>query len=256
MVAQAGPTAMSAPLDAEHVRLLGKPRSSGILIIADHASAHVPDDIMLGISPDLLATHIALDIGVEPVAQLLLERGSADAAIMGAVSRLVIDMNRDVDAPGLIPEASDGHPIPGNRLDQDDRSSRIARFYHPYHAQIAQLIAVARPLMILSLHSFTPALSSREERRPWELGVLYNDDDRLARLAIPLFADAGLLVGDQLPYSGKQLNHTMNRHAEANNIPYLGLEMRQDLVGTQAGQARFAEMIAQILEKCRNHLAP
>jgi len=41
----------------------------------------------------------------------------------------------------------------------------------------------------------------------------------------------------------------MNRHAEANGIPYVGIEMRQDLVGDAAGQARFAARLARTCKK-------
>jgi predicted N-formylglutamate amidohydrolase len=234
---------------------LGHPKEGGVLIIADHASNFVPMDIDLGIDPALLSAHIALDIGVADVVRLLVNRGDVDTALLGGVSRLVLDLNREPEAAGLIPMSSDGHDIVGNHLDAAARQARIDRFHLPYHDQIAMLCHRTRPLFILSLHSFTPVLSSRKEDRPWDLGVLYNGDDRLARFAIPLFISAGLNVGDQLPYSGKDLNYTMNRHAEANAIPYLGLEMRQDHVADAAGQARFAEIIGPILEKCRHHLA-
>jgi predicted N-formylglutamate amidohydrolase len=109
---------------------------------------------------------------------------------------------------------------------------------------------------ILSVHSFTPSLvSDPHAERPWDIGVLYNGDDRAARIAIPLLSEAGLLVGDQLPYSGKLLNATMNRHAEGNGIPYLGVEMRQDLVAEADGQRRFASIIGPIVLQCRNSLA-
>lgn len=228
------------------------PRGSAVLIIADHASAHVPDDFDLGIEPALLRRHIALDIGVAEVARLLCERTGCGAVLAG-VSRLVIDLNREEDSPGLIPLESDGHPIPGNV--GIDRRERLDRFYHPYHAAITQALdAIDRPF-ILSLHSFTPALASRVEERPWHVGILYNRDDRAARIAIPMLQAAGLNVGDQLPYSGTILNATMNRHAEARGIPYLGVEMRQDLVGDATGQARFAQYLAPVIEACRNALA-
>lgn len=229
---------------------LGIPVAGGVLLIADHASAHVPDDIALGIDPALLANHIAIDIGVAEVAALLVEDGAVDAAILGGVSRLVVDCNRDADAPGAVPIASDGHAIPGNALSHDAREARLARFFHPYHAHIAAVIAAHRPAMILSLHSFTPSLASDPaQARPWHVGVLYNQDDRLAAAAIAALAGEGLTVGDQLPYSGKLLNATMNRHAEGNDIPYVGIEMRQDLVGDAAGQALFA---AQLSRMCKN----
>ncbi|AUW60241.1 N-formylglutamate amidohydrolase [Sphingobium sp. SCG-1] len=227
-------------------------RNSNVLIIADHASAHVPADIDLGIAPQLLREHIAIDIGVAEVARLLCEAAGCGAVLAG-VSRLVIDLNRAEDSAGLIPIESDGHPIPGNVA--VDRDARLRRFYHPYHAALtASLDGMDRPF-ILSLHSFTPLLSSRDEPRPWDIGILYNKDDRAARIAIPLLEAAGLNVGDQLPYSGAILNATMNRHAEARGIPYLGVEMRQDLVADKMGQGRFAQYLAPVLEACRNALA-
>ncbi|MGB3847232.1 MAG: N-formylglutamate amidohydrolase [Sphingopyxis sp.] len=236
--------------------VLGAPRAGGILLIGDHASNHVPADIDLGIDPALLNAHIAVDIGVAAVAERLVDAGAVDAAILGGVSRLVVDCNRDVDAPGAVPIASDGHAIPGNALDHAGREARMARFFHPYHDHIAATVAAQRPAMILSLHSFTPSLASDpEQARPWQVGVLYNKDERLAAPAIAALADEGLIVGDQLPYSGKLLNATMNRHAEANGIPYVGIEMRQDLAGDTAGQALFAERLARMLGRLALNVA-
>ena len=235
---------------------LGYPRAGGVLLIGDHASNHVPADIDLGIDPALLSEHIAIDLGVAEVAALLVEAAAVDAAILGGVSRLVVDCNRDEDAPGAVPIASDGHAIPGNALDHDGREARIARVFRPYHDHIAATIAAQRPAMILSLHSFTPSLASDpEQARPWQVGVLYNEDDRLAAPAIAALEGEGLIVGDQLPYSGKLLNATMNRHAEANGIPYVGIEMRQDLVRDAAGQALFAERLARMCNKLALNIA-
>jgi predicted N-formylglutamate amidohydrolase len=103
--------------------------------------------------------------------------------------------------------------------------------------------------MLLSLHSFTPQLATKpEEARPWEIGVLYNTDDRAARIAIPLLEASGIVTGDQQPYSGKLLNATMNRHGEANGIPYLGLEVRQDLIDSDEGVALWAQRLRPLLE--------
>lgn len=228
---------------------MGHARARGVLIIADHASAAVPDGVALGIDAALLSNHIAVDIGVAEVAALLVARGAADAAVLGAVSRLVIDLNREADHPGLIPESSDGHVIGGNvGLTDAARADRLDRYYHPYHARLDAVIASARPALILSLHSFTPRLASQPDAaRPWDIGVLYNQDDRLAAQAMALLTADGWLVGDQLPYSGKLLNATMNRHAEARGIPYVGIEMRQDRSGSVAGQAAMAASLAKML---------
>jgi predicted N-formylglutamate amidohydrolase len=209
----------------------------------------VPEDIDLGIDPALLDEHVAIDIGVAGVAIRMAEE-HGNPAFLANVSRLVCDFNRDEDAPALVPHASDGHTIPGNLFDLAGREERIERFYRPYHAALALLLRQAEPRLIVSLHSFTPSLKSRpEEQRPWLCGVLYNADERASRLAIPLLEAHGLVVGDQQPYSGKLLNATMNRHAEAHGRPYFGLEVRQDLIADEPGQARWAALVADVANR-------
>jgi predicted N-formylglutamate amidohydrolase len=233
-------------------RQLGTPTPGGIVCTADHASNHVPADITLGIPTRLLHEHIAVDIGTEAIAERL-ARDHAIPAHIAAVSRLVCDLNREETAPGLMPEASDGHPIPGNV--GADREARLNRFHLPYHTALADWLAASEPALILSLHSFTPRLETSDAARPWQVGVLYNTDDRAARIAIPLLAAEGLHVGDNLPYSGRDLNYTMNRHAEGAGRPYLGVELRQDLTATPADQARWAAMLADIAQRVASALA-
>jgi predicted N-formylglutamate amidohydrolase len=224
--------------------------NSPFLLIADHASNHVPPDVELGITPDLLDLHIALDIGVAELGRALCAELGCPG-ILGGVSRLVVDLNREADAPHIIPTASDGHAIPGNAIGHADRLARIARFWTPYHARIADQIVRQKPAMLISLHSFTPQLATRpQEARPWEVGILYNEDDRAARIALPLLEAAGIVAGDQLPYSGKLLNATMNLHGEANGIAYLGIEMRQDLIGCAEDISRWRDRLAPIIGQC------
>ena len=231
-------------MSGEAWRLVGTPRFGGILVLGDHASNRVPADIELGIDTALLDQHIAVDIGVAGVAEIMAGHAGI-AAFLANTSRLVCDFNREEDRAGLIPEASDGHAIPGNV--GADREARLARFYRPYHDALAAQLDAVPPALIVSLHSFTPAMATDPaQARPWQVGVLYNQDDRAARLAIPLLTAEGLNVGDQQPYSGRDLNATMNRHAEAEGRPYLGVEIRQDQIGTAAGQAQWAERLVRI----------
>ena len=230
---------------SEAFKIVGTPKKGGVLIVSDHASNRVPADINLGIDPILLEQHIAIDIGVSGVAHLMAEC-EGYAAFLGNVSRLVCDFNREEHQPAAIPIASDGHAIPGNALDHDGHEARLDRFFRPYHTALTELLELHPPALILSLHSFTPSLASSDEQRPWQVGVLYNHEDRAAGLAIPLLEAEGLVVGDQQPYSGKLLNATMNRHAEAEGRPYLGVEIRQDQIAGAAGQAVWAERLGRI----------
>ena len=219
-----------------------------VLLIADHASNAVPPGVDLGIDTALLDNHIAVDIGTAALTKAL--AAALDApAILATVSRLVIDCNRDPEVPDVIPAASDGHVIPGNLLlSAAERALRIDAIHAPYHAVIAAEIARIPPALIVSIHSFTPQLATRpEEKRPWPIGILYNEDDRAARAGLAWLAARGINVGDNQPYSGRDLNYTMDRHAEAAGIAYLGLELRQDEIGDAAGCAKWLGTVAELV---------
>lgn len=242
---------MSDPAPAEI--LPGSP-SSGLLLIADHASNRVPPGIDLGIAPQLMDEHIALDIGIGPLSRAVAARLGCPA-ILATISRLVVDLHRRADEPGAIPAISDGHAVPGNAIDHEARMARIERFWTPYHALIETTVDELGPHMLFALHSFTPRLATRpEEERPWHVGILYNHDDRAARLAIEAFRRRGIPTGDNEPYSGKLLNATMDRHAEARGLPYLCVEIRQDLIADEAGVPHWAPIVADVVAEVRDGL--
>ena len=172
---------------------------------------------------------------VKPLVSLMqetIERGAAAVA-----DRI---LQKDHARPGVL----------GNAIDHAGHEARLDRFFRPYHKALADLLDAIPQSLILSLHSFTPRLASHpEQARPWQVGVLYNEDDRAARLAIPLLEADGLVVGDQLPYSGKLLNYTMDRHAEADGRPYLGIEIRQDQIGEAQGQTVWAELLSRLCNR-------
>jgi predicted N-formylglutamate amidohydrolase len=237
---------MSAPAEI----IEGKQQD--ILLLCDHASNVVPADIDLQIAAELLDLHIAVDIGAGPLTRSLAARLDAPA-ILATVSRLVVDLHREPDHVGLIPHRSDGHLIPGN--DTVDRAARIARFHAPYHRLLARRVRSQRPRLILSIHSFTPCLEHGGTDRPWQVGILYNRDARAARPAIDFFRGQGLVTGDNEPYSGRLLNATLNRHAEANGIPSVAIEIRNDLVRDAAGVEQWSRTLVGLANSLRNSLA-
>ncbi|MEE4200450.1 N-formylglutamate amidohydrolase [Erythrobacter sp.] len=230
-------------IDGQVYKQIGGSVRGGLVCVADHASNFVPDEVVLGIAPELLETHIALDIGVAGIAERLARR-HAIPAHLAQISRLVVDLHREEDNEAVVPTSSDGHLIPGNI--GANVEARLQRYHRPYHEALARWLEAASPDLILSLHSFTPRLESAGEDRPWEVALLYNNDDRAARHAIRLFGEQGLNVGDNEPYSGRELNATMNRHAEAHGRHYCAIEIRQDLITTRADQSRWAAMIADV----------
>jgi len=234
----------------------GVPTEGGVLIVVDHASSHIPDDIDLGISQQYTEDHIAYDPGIAPIARLMTEH-SGYLAILSTASRLIVDLNRYPDEPAVIVERSDGVEIPGNHLSAEDRQARLDRFFTPYHDRVASLIADLKPVLVASLHSFSPVLRSNPQlKRPWDVGIMYNEYQTAPHLALQFIGEEeGLVVGDQMPYSGKDLNATMNRQCEVICQPYIGVEVRQDLIREEAGQRRFADILLRSCDKIRTALA-
>lgn len=222
-----------------------------LLFVADHATNFIPEAYgNLGVDEADLQKHIAWDIGTLDVARAVRNR-TGGRLLRAPVSRLLIDLNRDPGHPGLIPESSDGILIPGNMdLTPEERQRRLDIYFHPYHgllsSEIDTMLETKDKVSLVSIHSFTPVMNG--QARPWHVGILYNQDDRLARAAIDwLSREPGLIVGDNEPYSGRLLNYTMDRHAEARGIPYLSIEIRQDLISTPEGVSEWGERLSALL---------
>jgi predicted N-formylglutamate amidohydrolase len=230
-----------------------------LLFLCDHASNRLPAGMEeLGLAPDLFATHIAHDIGAAEVTRALAGAYGA-AAVLGGWSRLLIDLNRGADDPTLVMKLSDGSIIPGNRAaDAAEVARRIAAWHAPYHAAIAREIARiegegAVPVL-LSMHSFTPAWKG--VKRPWEVGVLWDTDGRLARPLMARLAEAGLAVGDNEPYHGALEGDTLNIHGTRRGLPHVLIEMRQDLIADDAAACAFAAKLKPILDAALSDMGP
>lgn len=226
--------------------------SSDLLLTCDHAGRRMPAALgQLGLPDAELERHIAYDIGARAIAEQIADQ--LDATLVRQVySRLVIDCNRDPGVPSSIPEMSELTTIPGNLgLTSEDRAARRSEIFDPYHAAISSALdaraAAGRPTALVSVHSFTPVYKG--EARPWHAAVLYNRDARLSLiLKHMLEAEAGLIIGDNEPYFVSDLtDYTIPVHAERRGLPYLEIEIRQDLIGHAAGQAEWAERLTRLL---------
>lgn len=226
---------------------------SGLLLLCDHASNRLPEGA-LGLDPMLLSTHIAHDIGAAQVTRALAGAYGAPA-FLGVWSRLLIDLNRGADDPTIVMKLSDGSIIPGNRhADGAEIARRIAAFHAPYHAAIgAALDRMGPGAVVISMHSFTPAWKGRP--RPWEVGVLYDRDRRLAAPLMARLKEAGFTVGDNEPYSGALEGDTLYRHGTCRGLPHALIEIRQDLIGCDGEAQAFAARLKPILDAALHDLA-
>ena len=205
----------------------------------------------LGLAAARLEEHIAYDIGAGDVARRLADKLNC-RAILCRTSRLLIDCNRLLEDPTLIPETSDGVVIPGNRgLDFSERQARIEAFFKPYHGEIRRQIEwrLQRRIIpaIISIHSFTPALAGMV--RPWQVGVLWDRDPRVApKLIEHLRRDANLVVGDNQPYSGVDPHgYALKTYGADLGLPTAIIEIRQDLIENSQSMEFWAEKLAECL---------
>jgi len=235
--------------------------ASPYMLLADHAGQQVPQALQrLGLPQAELDRHIGWDIGIGGVTRAL--AGLLDAwAIEQTYSRLLIDCNRPLASPTLIPEVSDGTVVPGNAgLSDVQRQQRIDAIHAPYHARIdAELAARAdagRPTLLVMMHSFTPVMNG--VARPWHAGVLYHRDTRFAHALLHALRDEGdLVVGDNQPYSvSSSSDYAVPVHGEGRGLVHVELEIRQDLIADAAGQHAWAERLARIFATLQTQLQP
>jgi predicted N-formylglutamate amidohydrolase len=235
------------------VTVINEQACNGLLLAGDHVSNAIPRAMHnLGLEQRALQHHIAYDIGTLDLIRHLSSRLNAPAVLAG-YSRLVIDLNRNPKDPTLIPETSDGMPIPGNQgLDENTREHRLRIFYDPYRHAIDRMLRLlesgGRAPALISIHSFTPHMMG--VKRPWHIGLMWDKDPRIP---VPLLAGLrahpqGLVVGDNQPYSGKlAADYTIDHHAEAAGFPHVSIEIRQDTIDTSEGVLRWADILEEVL---------
>lgn len=224
---------------------------SPYVLVCDHASNAMPAEFgFLGLAAEDLQRHIAWDPGAAPVARMMAK--ALDATLVESrISRLVVDCNRPLDAPDLIPELSETTVVPGNRnLGEEARAGRVALAYDPFHAAIEGVVGerlrAGRETRLVSIHSFTPIY--RGISRPWHIGVIH-DDDR--RLSTPLIAKLqgleDIVVGVNEPYSPEdRVYFTLERHARSRGLPCVMIEIRNDQIPAEAGQRKWAELLSSV----------
>ena len=225
------------------------PRAGAPLIVCcDHAGRCIPESFgNLGLARECLDLHIACDIGARQVAMMLTRKFGAPL-LLANYSRLVIDLNRHLDDPTLIPETSDGVVIPGNAgLSHEQRHRRIDQMFAPYHRYYGGMVDRLRAKfikpIILAVHSFTPQIQGL--RRPWDIGLLWEHHHDLARaLADNLRKNDGLCIGLNQPYHALDpLGYAMVVHAQARGVEMALIEIRQDRITDPRGQQWAANLL-------------
>ena len=225
---------------------------SGLLIVCDHARNTLPAQYgSLGLPESAFERHIAYDIGVEAVVRQLSESLNCPA-VLSDFSRLLIDPNRGSDDPTLVMRLSDGQVIPSNHpLSDNERQYRTKTFHQPYHAaitaQIDRFLAAGISPAIFSVHSFTHAWKG--VARPWHVAMLADVDTGFHSHMLSGLRDLpDIVVGYNEPDDAAVKVDCMQTHGIRRGVQHALVELRQDLIGDEAGQARWAKLLAPILK--------
>jgi predicted N-formylglutamate amidohydrolase len=245
------------PFDPHPVRVSNPEGAAPFLLVSDHAGRRRPRACGdLGVAHRDWDRHIAYDIGIKGLGALLAR--TLDACLVEQrYSRLVIDCNRPPGHESSIPRTSEHTPIPANHdLTGTARREREEDILHPYQRAIAACIArrqaASRRTILIALHSFTPTYDGIARR--WDAAILHENtdpavNDRFApRVLHALRREPGLVVGDNEPYRlTPASDYTVPLHAWSAGLDHVELEIRQDLIGDETGQAEWAARMARLL---------
>jgi len=243
--------ALLAPDEPTPFLILNADAIVPVLLVCDHASNRFPRSLeTMGLDYLDRVSHIALDIGASAVAEALAENLGA-TSVLCQYSRLIVDCNRELMDDSAFLEHSDGVDIPGNHnLQSNEKERRASEIYWPYHNaikdQIVRLKKYGIDPVIISIHSFTPVINGSD--REWDIGVLWDKDPLTAKIFLNRLGEAGYLVGDNEPYSGKDPeDFTIDYHAESTGLPHVGIEISQNLINHEDGVERVSDILKEII---------
>ncbi|NOZ33280.1 MAG: N-formylglutamate amidohydrolase [Alphaproteobacteria bacterium] len=225
---------------------------SDIVLVCEHGSSYMPPEFGgLGLDRAALTSHIAWDPGALELARGLSAHFDAPLVVQ-KVSRLIYDCNRPPGALGAMPAQSAGQSIPGNsNLSAADRADRTARFYDRFHDELtgvieARLSKGGVPVLV-TVHSFTPVYMG--VRRDVQVGILHDDDTRLADRMLAAAKGSGRDVRRNCPYGPEDgVTHTLKSQGVNRGLANVMIEVRNDLIATRADQESIAAWLAGLIK--------
>ncbi|MEJ8311533.1 N-formylglutamate amidohydrolase [Agrobacterium larrymoorei] len=230
---------------------------SPVLLICEHASNRLPARYGdLGLSQQVLSSHIAWDPGALEVARLLSQKLDA-TLIYQRFSRLIYDCNRPPESTSAMPVRSEIYDVPGNaNLDEAERFLRTAALYIPFHEAISSLIEKRRILglksVIVTVHSFTPVYHGNI--RDVQIGLLHDTDARLVDDMLSDSDPAPFRIERNQPYGPDDgVTHTLRLHALPDGLLNVMIEVRNDLISDEAGRRAAAKFLGEGLSKALSH---
>ncbi|UXN73880.1 N-formylglutamate amidohydrolase [Devosia sp. A8/3-2] len=241
------------------VQVLNAQGQSPFVIVCDHASNRLPAKYGdLGLSQTERVSHIARDPGALAVSRELSQMLDAPL-VQSTVSRLIIDCNRDLDAPDLIWTLSEATRIAANEaIDAQERQYRITHFHQPYHASIETLLEARRhagqETVLVCMHSFTPVYHGVARPRPIHGGLIHGADTSYTKGLFEALQNEApdMNIGWNEPYAALNgVTLTLEKHGDGRGLDATMIEIRNDEILEPAGVSLWADRLARCLEAAR-----
>ncbi|MEH6402929.1 MAG: N-formylglutamate amidohydrolase [Sneathiella sp.] len=214
------------------------------LVICEHASNFVPAELnTLGLSEETLLSHIAWDPGAIEVARMVSENLQSPL-IAQKISRLVYDCNRPLDAKDAAPYFTERGTVPGNKdLPLAEIRRRFDAYYAPFWTAINNQLNGGAQKALVTIHSFTPVYNGKT--RAVEVGVLHDEESPFADILLDEMRMSGNYnVCRNEPYAPVDgVTHTLREHGVSRGLPNVMIEIRNDLLVTEAHRVKMAEWL-------------
>lgn len=220
-----------------------------ILITCEHAGNSVPEKFkyVFKDAEKVLNSHRGWDPGAYEAATYLVNRFKAPLYHM-QMTRLLIEMNRSIDNDQLFSEFS-------NPLNSNEKSLLIQEYYNPYRQNVEHAIEkLDKPVLHLSMHSFTPSLHG--EIRNVDVGLLFDPNRKSEtkfcndiRTSLQhLLPELNIELNQ--PYQGTDDGFTTYLRTKFDDAEYLGIEfeVNQKFVNTEAF-IRITEALGEAIER-------
>jgi predicted N-formylglutamate amidohydrolase len=194
------------------------------IISCEHAGNEVPDEFnsLFKNANAVLTSHRGWDPGALGVAEFLAEHLQCSLHSF-PITRLLIEMNRSLNSPQLFSEFS-------SNLQASDKLALINELYHPYrHAVEEELNELQKPVVHISVHSFTPVWDG--VTRDVDIGLLFDPSRKLESAFCEQWVRnlSSFLPGKKIkanePYKGTDDGFTTYLRTVFSNSAYAGIEI-------------------------------
>jgi len=239
-----------------HYRILNFNSRQPFFISCEHASHSIPKKYgFLGVKKKVIVKNPDYyDVGAEGIARILAEKFNA-RCVLSNHSRLLIDLNRGLNHPNLIPLSAFGMEIPFNRKNRKQR----LKYYYPYHnrvkKEINELKKIHKRIYYFCIHSFSPDAKDGRNRKV-DIGVLYRYKKDLTfcrKVKKLLEKKTKFLVRINEPYSAfETAGLVMNSYGKSEKVRCIEFEINNKHLQNKKDIKKMGNLLCSVLREAIN----